>query len=150
MSDFRQQRTFHSMQFPRHTLFVPLVRAFACLRGSRLWRLTRDERGVELIEFLAFVPVAFLILLVAWQFILVGYTGIAAAGAAREGARAAVTLEDIDRAVTWGSPGFDGRRRWTVSGGCPAYAGNPVIVQVWLEYRMSSSHLSARSIFTRK
>jgi hypothetical protein len=104
-----------------------------CLRGSRLWRTARDERGVELIEFLAFVPVAFLILLVAWQFILVGYTGIAAAGAAREGARAAVTLEDIDRAVTWGSPGFDGRRRWTVSGGCPAYAGNPVVVQVWLE-----------------
>lgn len=133
MSDIRQLRAFLSTQSPRDPSSANFSRSFACFRGSHLWRLARDERGVELIEFLAFVPVTFLILLVAWQFILVGYTGIAAAGAAREGARAAVTLEDIDRAVTWGSPGFDGRRRWTVTGGCPPYAGNPVTVQVWLE-----------------
>jgi hypothetical protein len=96
-------------------------------------RLTRDECGVELIEFLGFVPIAMLVILIAWQFIMVAYTGIVAAAAAREGARAAVTLEDVGRAVIWASPGFDGRRQWRVSGGCPYYAGNAVTVQVQLE-----------------
>jgi hypothetical protein len=96
-------------------------------------RLARDERGVELIEFLGFIPIVLLMVAVAWQFMLVGYTGVVAAGAAREGARAAVTLEDVGSAVTRSSPGFEGRRRWSVSGGCPYYAGNAVTVQVWLE-----------------
>ena len=72
-------------------------------------------------------------MLVAWQFILVGYTGVVASAAAREGARAAVTREDVGRAVTWGSAGFDGRRSWNVAGSCPDYAGSPVAVTVRLE-----------------
>ena len=103
---------------------------------QRIWnnlrRVAHDEGGIELIELLGFFPIVLLVMLISWQFILVGYTGIVAAGAAREGVRAAVTREDIDRAVTWGSPGFDGRRSWGVSGSCPDYAGNPVAVTVRL------------------
>ncbi|PMP77395.1 MAG: pilus assembly protein TadE [Roseiflexus castenholzii] len=97
------------------TLSQPLV---------KIRQLLRDERGIELIEFLGFVPIAMLVILIAWQFIMVAYTGIVAA---------AVTLEDVGRAVIWASPGFDGRRQWRVSGGCPYYAGNAVTVQVQLE-----------------
>jgi hypothetical protein len=105
-----------------------MVRAITQLR-----RLAREERGVELIEFLGFFPLILLVFFIAWQFILIGYTGVVAAGAAREGARAAVTRTAIGDAVAWGSPGFDGRRQWAVSGSCPDYAGGPVTVQVWLE-----------------
>lgn len=94
-----------------------------------------DEHGVELIEFLGFVPLVLLILVIAWQFILVGYTGVVASGAAREGARAAAVREDVDRAVRFASPGFDGRRQWTALGGypCSTYSGGPVTIQVRLE-----------------
>jgi hypothetical protein len=101
----------------------------------RFTALLRDERGVEVIEFLGIVPLVLLTLAIAWQFVLVGYTGVIASGAAREGARAAATREDVGRAVAWGSPGFDGRREWTPLAGypCAAYAGNPVTIQVRLE-----------------
>jgi Flp pilus assembly protein TadG len=96
-------------------------------------RLARDERGVELIEFLGFVPLVLLVFFIVWQFIMIGYTGLVSAGAAREGARAAVTQEDVGRGVTWGSPGFDGRRGWEASASCAAYTGGPATVQVSLE-----------------
>ncbi|MCU0491722.1 MAG: pilus assembly protein TadE [Chloroflexaceae bacterium] len=98
-------------------------------------RLLADERGVELIEFLGFFPLVLLTLAVAWQFILVGYTGVVASGAAREGARAAATRENVDRAVRFASPGFDGRRQWRPLAGypCSAYSANPVTIEVQLE-----------------
>jgi pilus assembly protein CpaE len=96
--------------------------------------LLHDERGIELIEFLGFFPLVLLILVLAWQFILVGYTGIVANGAAREGARAAVVREDIDQAVRFASPGFDGRRQWTMlSAPCIRGTRAPVRIQVQLE-----------------
>lgn len=95
--------------------------------------LARDERGIELVEMLAFTPLVFMVMLIAWQFILIGYTGLVAAAAARAGARAAVVLEDVNQAVSAASPDFDGRRSLSVSGGCSPYAGQPVTVRVELE-----------------
>jgi hypothetical protein len=102
---------------------------------SQLWRLLRDERGVELIEFLGFFPLALLLLVIVWQFILVGYAGLFASGAAREGARAAATREDVERAVRHASPGFDGRRRWRALAGypCAGFRNHPVTIEVELE-----------------
>jgi hypothetical protein len=99
------------------------------------WRAAlHDEHGVELIEFLGFFPLVLLILVIAWQLLLVGYTGIVANGAAREGARAAVVRADIDQAVRFASPGFDGRRHWRLlSPPCTFYRSSPVRIQVQLE-----------------
>lgn len=103
-----------------------------CLRGAR--RLASDERGVELVEFLGFFPLVLLALVLGWQIALVGYAGILASGAAREGARAAATRENVERAVSNASPGFDGRRQWSPMGGYPCMGGSgPVTVQVRLE-----------------
>lgn len=104
---------------------------FKLFRGALA--AARDERGVELVELLGFIPIVLLLALIAWQFILVGYTGIVASGTAREGARAAAAGEEIERAVIAASPGFDSRRRWQAAGTCPDYDGSPVRVQVWLE-----------------
>ena len=102
---------------------------------SYMRRLLCDERGVELIEFLGFFPLALLLLVIVWQFILVGYAGLLASGAAREGARAAATREDVERAVRHASPGFDGRRRWWPLAGypCAGYSNHPVTIAVELE-----------------
>ncbi|MFQ3633579.1 TadE/TadG family type IV pilus assembly protein [Roseiflexus sp.] len=97
--------------------------------------LVRNERGAAIIEYIGFFPLVLLVLVIAWQFVLVGYTGIIAAGAAREGARAAATREDVDRAVRNASPGFDGRRWWRPLAGypCSDYSSHPVTIQVQLE-----------------
>ena len=97
-------------------------------------QIVRDERGVELIEFLGFFPFVLLTLVFAWQFLLVGYTGIIASSAAREAARAAATREDINRAAENASPGFDGRRVIRPVAGYPCNGGNnPVTIEVRLE-----------------
>jgi hypothetical protein len=126
-SQARSREGFEKRSIPSRTL--------AWLRGSGLLTaaLGRDERGIELVEFVGFVPIVLLAVAIGWQFFLVGYTGVVASSAAREGARAAATREDVGRAVTWGSPDFDGRRSWNVSGVCPDYAGTPIAVQVELE-----------------
>lgn len=102
---------------------------------SARWRaLLRDERGIELIEFLGFFPLVLIILVLGWQLLLVGYTGIVANGAAREGARAAAVREDIDQAVRFASPGFDGRRTWALRSPPCVYASRaPVRIEVRLE-----------------
>lgn len=66
----------------------------------------QDERGSELIEFVGMFPLVILAALIAWQFILVGYAGIVAAGAAREGARAAAVEKDVAAAVQAASAGL--------------------------------------------
>jgi hypothetical protein len=97
--------------------------------------LAGNERGAAIIEYIGFFPLVLLVLVIAWQFVLVGYTGIIAAGAAREGARAAATRENVDRAVRNASPGFDGRRWWQPLAGypCSDYSSHPVTIQVQLE-----------------
>lgn len=97
--------------------------------------LAQSERGAAIIEYIGFFPLVLLVLVIAWQFLLVGYTGIIAAGAAREGARAAATREDVERAVRNASPGFDGRRQWRPLAGypCSGYSSHPVTIQVQLE-----------------
>jgi hypothetical protein len=99
-------------------------------------RLMYDERGIETVEFLGFLPLVLLVGAIAWQFIMVGYTGVVASAAAREGVRAAAAREDVNRAVAWGSSGFAGdRRQWRAVSGypCPDYAGNPVAIEVKLQ-----------------
>ncbi|HEU4323631.1 MAG TPA: TadE/TadG family type IV pilus assembly protein [Roseiflexaceae bacterium] len=103
------------------------------MKNASLGRLLRDERGAELVEFLGFLPLVLMIIVVGWQFALVGYTGVVAASAAREGARAAAAGEDAGQAVVWASPGFDRRREWTSSGVCFGGSGQPVTVRVQLE-----------------
>jgi len=65
-----------------------------------------DERGAETIEFLMATPLIIFAALVAWQLLLVGYTGVVAAGAAREGARAAAVGQNVDSAVRAASAGL--------------------------------------------
>lgn len=71
-----------------------------------------EERGAELIEFVALFPLVLLFTLIVWQFALVGYTGIVAANAAREGARAAAVAESCyDGARSASQPWRDSTRR---------------------------------------
>lgn len=98
-------------------------------------RLIRDEQGIELLEFLGLFPLVLLAALVFWQFMLVGYAGVVATGAARDAARAAATRENVEEAVRNASPGFDGRRWWRPLAGypCVASTNNPVTIEVQLE-----------------
>lgn len=93
-----------------------------------------DERGTTAIELLGYFPIVMLILVFVWQILLVGYTGIIATGAAREGVRAATTRENVEQAVRYASPGFDGRRGWMALAGYPCLNGQQrVTIQVELE-----------------
>ncbi|HEU4323630.1 MAG TPA: TadE/TadG family type IV pilus assembly protein [Roseiflexaceae bacterium] len=98
-----------------------------------LLRMALDERGVQLVEFVGLFPLVLLALVIGWQFALLGYTGVLASSAAREGARAAATRESVEGAVRGATPGFDGRRWWSAQGGYPCAASSaPVTVQVRL------------------
>lgn len=99
-----------------------------------LQELFRNEQGFQAIEFLGYFPIVLLVLLLTWYVLAIGYTGIVAANAAREGARAAATRENVEGAVQAASPGFDARRHWLAIGGYPCSAGGPpVTVRVRLE-----------------
>lgn len=100
---------------------------------NKLCCVVADEQGVEMLEFLGIMPLVFMIFLVAWQFIQVGFTGIVSSATSREGARAAVTLESVSQAVQWASHGFDGRREWSASGSCMRYSGGPLTMRARLE-----------------
>jgi len=65
----------------------------------------RDKKGIETIEFIGLFPLILLALLIIWQLMLVGYTVIIAASAAREGARAAVVDKNPYLAVEQVSSG---------------------------------------------
>lgn len=69
----------------------------------------QDEKGLETLEFVGLFPLVILAILLVWQFTLVGYAGIIAAGAAREGARAAAVGADIYGAVSNASSGLEWR-----------------------------------------
>ena len=76
------------------------------LKGFRESLPSLNERGAETIEFLMLTPLVILTALIAWQLLLVGYTGVVAAGAAREGARAAAVGEDVNGAVQTSAAGL--------------------------------------------
>jgi hypothetical protein len=103
------------------------------IRGTP-WQVACDERGFTLIEALGFFPIVLLALVLGWQVLLVGYTGILATNAAVEAARAAATREDPFRAAVNASPGFDGRRQITPIANYPCRGGHaPVTFEVALE-----------------
>ena len=96
--------------------------------------LIRDEQGVQSIEFLGFFPLVLLTMMIFWQLAAVGYTGVVAAGAAREGAVTAARGGNVDAAVRNASSGFDGRRWWRyLTPPCSTFSGAPVTVEVELE-----------------
>ena len=70
-------------------------------------KVLQEERGAEALEFVGLFPLVLLVALFAWQMILVGYAGIVAAGAAREGARALAVGEPAGPAVRAGSAGLN-------------------------------------------
>ncbi|MEM8532120.1 MAG: pilus assembly protein TadE [Chloroflexota bacterium] len=94
----------------------------------------RDESGIQSIEVLGFFPIVLLSMMIFWQIAAVGYTGVVAAGAAREGAVTAARGGNVDAAVRNASPGFDGRRWWRLlTPPCSTFSGAPVTVEVELE-----------------
>jgi hypothetical protein len=63
-----------------------------------------DQRGLETLEFVGLFPLVLLTILIVWQFMLVGYAAIVAAGVAREGARAAAIGHSPHSAVEEACP----------------------------------------------
>ena len=96
-------------------------------RRLRRLLLPPNQQGAETIEFLMLIPLVMFVALVAWQLLLVGYTGVVAAGAAREGARAAAVNEDVDAAVLASAAGL---RADVVSQPCGTFCTVKVKVQV--------------------
>ncbi len=56
---------------------------------KRLRTLVKNERGSQLIEFVAVFPMVILAMMIIWQMALVAYTVVVTEAAARDGARAA-------------------------------------------------------------
>lgn len=63
-----------------------------------------EQRGLETLEFVGLFPLVLLTILIVWQFMLVGYAAIVAAGVAREGARAATIGHPPSSAVEEACP----------------------------------------------
>ncbi|MCK1795731.1 pilus assembly protein [Streptomyces sp. XM4193] len=58
------------------------------------------DRGQATVEFLGMLPLILLVLVLCWQFVLVGYTFVLAGNAADKGARAAAVGGDCQDAAT--------------------------------------------------
>ncbi|WP_408011557.1 TadE/TadG family type IV pilus assembly protein [Pseudalkalibacillus sp. A8] len=56
---------------------------------KRFRKLVKNERGSQLIEFVAVFPMVILAMMIIWQMALVAYTVVVTEAAARDGARAA-------------------------------------------------------------
>lgn len=65
-------------------------------RGLRIG--ARDDRGQTTVEFLGMLPLILLVLVLCWQFVLVGYTFILAGNAADKAARASAVGGDCQAA----------------------------------------------------
>ncbi|SDH74863.1 TadE-like protein [Alteribacillus persepolensis] len=76
-----------------------------------LLKYVKNERGSQLIEFVAVFPLIIFAFLFVWQMALVAYTVVVAEGAARDGARVAAVagIEDpaVDTAVHNSARGLD-------------------------------------------
>lgn len=70
-------------------------------------RRIRNERGSQLIEFLAVFPMIVMALLFIWQMALVAYTVVVTEAAARDGARVAAVDGDYKAAVRRAAHGLD-------------------------------------------
>lgn len=72
------------------------------------WRRhLQNERGSQLIEFLAVFPMIVMALLFIWQVALVAYTVVVAESAARDGARVAAVGGEFEDAVERAAYGLD-------------------------------------------
>jgi hypothetical protein len=96
---------------------------------QRLLTKIREERGIEVIEFVGVLPLILMVALIIWQFILFANVALITASAAREGARAAATYEDAHGAVARTVGDFE---YWVSAGSCSG-AGSPVRVRVRLK-----------------
>ncbi|HLU21211.1 TadE/TadG family type IV pilus assembly protein [Lederbergia graminis] len=67
----------------------------------------KNERGSQLIEFIAVFPMVIMAMLLIWQLALVAYTVVVAEAAARDGARVAAVGGDYSAAVDRSSQGLD-------------------------------------------
>lgn len=61
---------------------------------QKILKYIKNERGSQLIEFVAVFPLIIFAFLFVWQMALVAYTVVVAEGAARDGARVAAVGED--------------------------------------------------------
>ncbi|MCM3113223.1 TadE/TadG family type IV pilus assembly protein [Lederbergia lenta] len=87
----------------------------------------RNERGSQLIEFMAVFPMIIMALLFIWQVALVAYTVVVAESAARDGARVAAVGGDYGSAVDRAAHGLQVSS--SVSEGMTSY-GEEVTVTV--------------------
>lgn len=67
-----------------------------------------DERGSQLFEYIAILPMLFIAMLIGWQMFMVGHTFIVTANAAREGARALAVCGggNVQAVANRTSPGY--------------------------------------------
>lgn len=68
-------------------------------RVPRIETASNDERGVELVEFIGFMPWILIVGLIIWQFMVFGHAMLTTGNAARQGARAAAAHEGAGAAV---------------------------------------------------
>ncbi|WP_221569142.1 TadE/TadG family type IV pilus assembly protein [Alkalihalobacillus sp. TS-13] len=64
---------------------------------NRFRKLVKNERGSQLIEFVAVFPMVILAMMIIWQMALVAYTVVVTEAAARDGARAAAVDGDAEK-----------------------------------------------------
>ncbi len=96
---------------------------------AKLLGWERDEKGVELVEFLGIMPWLLLTGLLVWQVMVFGHVALITAAAAREGARAAAAHEDAYSAVSRSV----GSYQFMVSAGSCGFEGMPVSATVRLK-----------------
>jgi pilus assembly protein CpaE len=98
---------------PRGSLALPPGSGKNGRRGR-----ARGDRGQVTVEFLGMVPLIILVLVLVWQFVLVGYTFTLAGNAADEAARAAAVGQDAGAAAQSDLPsGWDASTSVSRSGG---------------------------------
>ncbi len=93
---------------------------------ARVRRGLDEERGIELIEFIGTAPMIIICGLIIWQFMVFAHCAMVTQSAAREGARAAATYENVYGAVRTTMRDFD----FMVIPGFCSGAGDMVKVRV--------------------
>lgn len=68
--------------------------------GHQMKKKINNEDGSATIEFLAMVPLVFLIMMILWQFLVAGYAVIVAQSALNEAAKTYAVTEDIGEATS--------------------------------------------------
>ena len=86
----------------------------------------RDEKGIEVIEFMGIMGIIIIVAMIAWQFIIAAHVALITASAAEEGARAAAVRGNAYAAVARGIGGY----QYVTTAGVCAGGGMPVAVTV--------------------